>query len=84
MKRLNWKIIRINIHEALKELEELESQIASTDKPDEFVLELSLRHAFHHINFAWNVRHIETEKYRKFTESDFKDWGKFPEGLDEL
>jgi hypothetical protein len=84
MKRLNWKIIRANIHEALEELEKLESHIASTNKPHEVELELSLRHAFHHINFAWNARHIETEKYRKLTKSDFDEWGKFPEGLDEL
>jgi len=61
-----------NIKEAREELEELEARIASTKKPLEVELELSLRHAYHHINSAWNVRHIETRKYRNLTESDFK------------
>jgi hypothetical protein len=46
--------------------------------------ELSLRPAWHHLDGAWNIRHTETKKYRKLTDSDFKKWGKFPTGLDNL
>jgi len=84
MKKLNWKIILTNIHDAREELEKLEEQITSRKKPVEMELEISLRHAYHHINTAWNVRHTETGKYSKLTQSDFKAWGKYPEGLDEL
>jgi hypothetical protein len=84
MKKLNWKIILSNIKEAREELAELELQIASTKKPVEVELELSLRHAYHHLNTAWNVRRTETEKYKNLTESDFKKWGQFPTGFDDL
>jgi hypothetical protein len=84
MKRLNWKIILSNIKEAREELEELESRIAATKKPAGVELELSLRHAYHHLNTAWNVRHTKTEKYKSLTKSDFRKWGKFPKGFDEL
>jgi hypothetical protein len=84
MKKLNWKIILSNIQEAREELEELESQITSTKKPCEVELEISLRHAYHHLNTPWNVRHTEREKYRNMTEVDFKKWGQFPAGFDDL
>ncbi|MGD0235355.1 MAG: hypothetical protein ABSC55_12575 [Syntrophorhabdales bacterium] len=71
------------IREAREELEKLEHKIASSNKPVEIKLELSLRHAYHHLNFAWNIRHIETGKYSNLTEADFKKWGKFPEGFNE-
>ena len=70
--------------EAREELQELETRIASSKKPAEVELELSLRHAYHHLNTAWNVRHTETAKYRNLADSDFKKWGKFPIGFDDL
>ncbi len=63
------------IREAREELEKLEHKIASSNKPVEIELELSLRHAYH--------RHIENGKYSNLTEADFKKWGKFPKGFDE-
>lgn len=84
MKRLNWKVVLSNIQEAREELKKIESQIASTKKPDEVELELSLRHAYHHLNTAWNARHAEIDRYRNMTEEDFKSWGQFPKGLDDL
>ena len=80
---MNWKIILNEIRDAREELQRIEQQIASNSKPVEIELELSLRHAYHHLNTAWNVRHTQTAKYRNLTEADFKNWGKFPEGLDE-
>ena len=84
MKRLNWNIISSNIQEAIEELQELEKKIASAKRPSEAELELSLRHAYHHLNSAWNIRHTETSKYRRLSEKDFKNWGKFPKGFDDL
>ena len=84
MNKLNWEIISSNIQEAKEEIEKLENEIASSEKPEEVELELSLRHAYHHLNFAWNIRNFETEKYANLTDSDFNKWGKFPKGLDSL
>ncbi|MCM0083042.1 hypothetical protein L4X63_15730 [Geomonas sp. Red32] len=84
MNRLNWKVILSNVQEAREELEKIESRIASSKKPDETELELSLRHAYHHLNTAWNARHAKTDSYRTMTEDDFKAWGLFPSGLDDV
>jgi len=84
MKNINWRIVLSNIKEAREELEGLESQIASNKKPSEVRLELSLRHAYHHLNTAWNARHSETAQYRNLTEHDFKAFGTFPPGFDDL
>ena len=84
MKRLNWKIIESNLREAREELEKLESQIGAATKPTEIELEFSLRHAYHHLNCSWNIRHTRTAKYRNLTEEDFRNWGKFPKGFDDL
>jgi len=83
MKRLNWKIIESNIKEAREELQKIESQIGKRNKPAAIELELSLRHAYHHFNCAWNIRHTETAKYQNLTENDFRNWGKFPKGFDD-
>ncbi len=84
MKRLNWNIISSNIQEAIEELQKLDEKIASAKRPSETELELSLRHAYHHLNSAWHIRRTETNKYRNLTNSDFKKWGKFPRGFDNL
>ena len=82
--KMNYEIVLSNIREAREEIEKLEAKIASSDKPDEVEFELSLRHAYHHLNSAWHIRNIKTEKYINLTDTDFKNWGKFPTGFDDL
>ena len=84
MKRLNWQIIQSNTREAREALEKIESRIASSKKPDEVELEISLRHAYHHLNTVWHARHATTKQYKNLTDSDFKKWGMFPKGFDHL
>lgn len=81
---MNHKIILSNLQEAREELDKLEAKLNSSDKPDEVEFELSLRHAYHHLNFAWNIRNVETEKYKNLTDTDFREWSKFPNGFDDL
>ena len=82
MKHPNWDFINDNIREAQGELISLMRLIADTKNRSEGRLEVSLRHAYHHLNFAWHVRHVKTEKYAALTDSDFRRWGKFPKGFD--
>lgn len=84
MSDLNWEIIKLNISEAREELEKIEEEIKSSDKPSEIDLSLSLRHAYHHLNFAWNIRNKSNEEYSNITDKDFKQWGLFPCGMDSL
>ena len=41
-------------------------------------LYVGLDHAYHHINWAWNIRRIPEERVWKCAEKDFKHWSKFP------
>ena len=77
MAKLNTEIIQSNIKEAAEELRILQKKIESGIL-DEIDLQLGLQHAYHHLNFAWNIRHVTTERYANLTEKEFKEWGIYP------
>ena len=77
-KRLNWKIISYDLAEAREQLEEIEARINSGKKPSEVEFQIMLEHAYHHLNFAWNVRHQSTREYRHLSDADFNRWSEFP------
>jgi len=80
---MNSEIIKSNISEAREELEKLERRIASGDCPEEGEFFVMLQHAYHHLNFAWNIREMPTERYASMTDEEFNEWGKFPLDMDE-
>ncbi len=82
MKNLNWKNIKDNVVEAREELQEIENQIASKNRPSEGELQISIEHAYHHINFAWNSRHMTSKRYTKMSDEDFNLCGKFPKDIE--
>ncbi len=77
MKRHNWKIIASNLAEAREEIVRLEHEI-SAKKISREDFEIGLRHAFHHLNFAWNIRHVPIKRYASLTQEDFEAWGRYP------
>jgi hypothetical protein len=77
---LSWPIIASNITEAREELENIERRIASGDF-DEVEFQIAMQHAFHHLNFAWNVRKQPIERYAGLSQADFDQWGSFPTDL---
>jgi hypothetical protein len=80
-KRLNWRIISYNLAEARKQIEQIEARTKNGKKPSEGELQVMLGHAYHHLNFAWNIRHEKTESYRHLTDEDFNRWSKFPKEM---
>lgn len=76
-RRLNLEIIESNLSEAIEELKTLRER-ASSGELNEADLQVRLCHAYHHLNFAWNVRHVPTSRYAKLTKSQFTRWGKYP------
>ncbi len=82
-KRLNRKIIAGNLAEAIEQLKELHNS-ASNGNLDEIELTVGLCHAYHHLNFAWNIRHVPTAQYAKLTQRQFDRWGKYPSGIERL
>jgi hypothetical protein len=81
MAELTWENITGNIKDALKEMQKLDRQISSGDMPDEVEFQIAMQHIYHHLNFAWNIRHEPIENYVGMTKDQFNLWGKFPEDL---
>ena len=81
-KRLNWKVILHNIAEAREQLERIEALRKEGQKVSEVELQIWLEHAYHHMNFAWNIRHAPTRAYTKLRDEDFNRWSKFPKEIE--
>lgn len=78
---LNATIIGSNISEARDELTKLLQKL-ETGTLNEAVLQVGLRHAYHHLNFAWNIRRVSTSRYASLTQKEFEEWGKYPSDID--
>ena len=81
MPKLNYDIIRSNISEAREELQKIESRIARNQSLDETDFQIAMQHAFHHLCFAWNIRHVATRRYAKLSTAEFEKWGQYPKDL---
>ena len=79
----NRRIIRSNISEAIEELCKIEKK-AADGTITEIELQVWLCHAYSHLNFAWNVRRISTSEYRRLTQQQFEQWGKYPAEITDL
>jgi hypothetical protein len=82
MKKINWLTIKMDIREARSQLQEIEQLLAKGQEVGEAELHVMLRHAYHHLNYAWNARYATTERYGQCTDRDFKRWGRYPKALD--
>jgi hypothetical protein len=82
MPKLNWGIILYNIAEAREQLEQIEELVKGGKKPREVELQIMLEHAYHHLNFAWNIRHVSTKRYSKLSDDEFNEWSKFPKEIE--
>jgi len=79
----NPRIIESNLSEAIEQLEKLRD-CAARKELEEVQLQVGLQHAYHHLNFAWNVRRVSTSEYRNLTQAQFDRWGKYPSGIENL
>jgi hypothetical protein len=82
MPKLNWKIILYDITEAREQLEHIERRARNEKKPNEYELQTMLEHAYHHLNFAWNVRRVSTKRYANLSDAEFNQWSKFPKEME--
>ena len=73
----NRKLIRSNIAEAIEELQKLERKATNGELLEE-ELQVGLQHAYHHLNFAWNVRRIPTSEYSRMSQTQLERWGAYP------
>lgn len=83
MPKLNWGIILSNLAEAREQIEEIEKRAKDEKKPSEIELQIWLEHVYHHLNFAWNIRHKTTLNYSTLSDEEFNEWSKFPAEMKE-
>lgn len=76
---MNWRCIKGDLVEARDQINEL---IAKMDAPCEGDYLVSIQHAMHHLNIAWNARRSALAKYQGMTTKDFNRWRKFPHGAE--
>lgn len=74
----NKELIISNIGEAKEQLEEIIRNLEADSEYSEIEFQLSLEHAYHHLNYAWHIRHVEETRAVACSQSDFKEWSKFP------
>lgn len=82
-KRMNRKLIESNLSEAIEELIELRDWV-SNGKLNQDKLQIGLLHAYHHLNFAWNVRHVSNTQHHSLMKTHFDRWGKYPSEIEDL
>lgn len=83
MPKLNWKFILHNLRDAQEEIDCI-IRDAEAGALDEIGFETKMEHAYHHLNFAWNILKIPTERASECIPEDFNAWSKFPSDLDEF
>jgi hypothetical protein len=79
--RLNRQIVLSNISEACEELENIEKMLAAETPVNQIAFQVAMQHAFHHLNFAWNIRHWPSKRYGSLSRTDFDEAGSFPKDL---
>ena len=64
--------------------EQLAKTIKGLEKQKDYGLPefwVEMAHTYHHLNTAWNARHIPAKRTNNITDKDFNEWGRFPKDL---
>lgn len=66
-----------NIAEEREQLEAIEKKLF-TPGYEEGEFRLDLEHAYHYLNYAWNIRNEPDDALTKLSKKDFIKWSKYP------
>jgi hypothetical protein len=82
MKQQNKKHMVNNFKEAEEELLKIIKELEENPECSEGNMVGRLTHLYHHINFAWNIRNVEsTDMIIACSEDDFIEWQQFPKDI---
>jgi len=73
------EIILANIEEARGQLQSIENALMNPDY-SEVEFKIELEHAYHHLNYAWNVRNESDNALDEHSQASYAKWSKFPVG----
>lgn len=74
---LQRELILSNLADARRQLAEIELSLQDPDY-GEADFKTDMEHAYHHLNYAWNVRNVSDHDLDEQTHADFQRWSKFP------
>ena len=74
----NVELIRQNVSEAIEQLKAIENALISGNEYDEPAFSIDLGHAYHHLNFAWNIRNVSEKDAIECNKENLKKWSMFP------
>ena len=80
MSMKNRELIISNLEEAVEQLQETVSELRNDKQYDEAQLRIDLEHAYHHLNYGWNIRNEAESEIREGTQENYIKWSKFPVG----
>ena len=82
---MTWNPMLYHLVEAHFELSRLRKDSCTAmnhkhdaDEFDECRLYFGMEEAYHHVNTAWNCRHVAERRVWRCSEDDFREWEKFP------
>jgi hypothetical protein len=73
------EIVLANIEEAREQLQAIETALMNPDY-SEVEFKIELEHAYHHLNYAWNIRNEEDIALDEHSQANYAKSSKFPVG----
>jgi len=81
MPKLNQEFILYNLKDVREQIDKI-IKLAEGGELDEIAFEADIAHAYHHLNFAWNIRHASPKRASQCIPEDFKEWSKYPADIE--
>ena len=78
---MNKPWVSFHLKEASETVQGITRAIESGANVSNEEFEIAIRHAYEHLNTAWNSRFITDDKARNHTDWDFAEWRQFPRDL---
>jgi hypothetical protein len=79
---MNNDYVLFNLQEAQKGLERMIRALRERTDYDSGEFVVAMTHVYHHLNTAWNARHVSRERAEACSEEDFRLWRQFPSEID--
>ena len=79
---LNKASLVFHLEEALEELTFTIDNIKKDADYSNADFRIAIEHLYHHINFAWNTRHVPAKEIDKLNRRKFYKWRRFPQDID--
>ena len=74
----NREIIIANIEESIEQLQEIVKEMSNNPEYSEVEFQIDIEHAYHHMNFSWNIRNEQFKDVTLCSDKNYKQWSKYP------